>query len=133
MTAATADAAPRKEGLATRVLARLAARVLLPAVLAVALLVVLVSAVFPTATWLDQRATISEREVELVELGAASEDLAARVALLGTPAEIERIARQDHGLVKPGEVAYAVLPPAPPQVRIPEAWPFTELVDALRS
>lgn len=135
MTAAatTPREAPKRESVATRVLARVASRVLLPLVLATALAVVLVYAVFPTRTLLDQRAAITEREAELAEIESANAALEDRVKLLGTSAEIERLARKDHGLVKPGEEAYAVLPPAPAPVRLPEAWPFTELAHALDS
>ena len=142
MTAATADSAVeatssrhgrarrRKPALA-RTFRRLASRVLLPAVLVLALLVVLAYAVFPTRTWLDQHAAIAAAETELAELEIANAELELRKAALVTEVEIERIARKDHGLVRPGEEAYAVLPPAPPAVRIPQAWPFTELARAL--
>ncbi len=118
---------------ATRVLIRVASRVLLPAVLVVAVLVVLVYAAFPTRTWLDQQANIATLEQELSGLEAANQILEERVVALGTEAEIERIARIDHGLIKPGEEAYAVLPPAPAPVRLPQAWPFTGLASALDS
>lgn len=88
-------------------------------------------AVFPTRTWLDQRAVIAEREDALAELEAEIAELTAGVRLLGTDAEIERIARVDHGLVKPGEEAYAVLPPAPEPVRMPAAWPFVTLAEQI--
>lgn len=123
--------AHRFESAAAQVLSRLAARVLLPAVAAVGLLVVLVYAVLPTTTWLDQREAIAQGEEELVELAEANDVLSERVTALGTEAEIERIAREDHGLVRPGEEAYAVLPPAPVPVRLPQAWPFTELARTL--
>lgn len=113
--------------------ARRAGMVLLPAIMVVFVLAVVVYAVFPTRSWLEQRETISEREAELSELLASNEALEERVGALQTAAEIERIARQDHGLVMPDEEAYAVLPPAPPPVRLPQAWPFTELAGTLGS
>jgi cell division protein FtsB len=119
----------QREGL--HPLLRLGSRVLLPALLAVAVLVVLVYAVFPTRAWLDQGAEITDRQTELVEIQAHNDVLEARVGLLHTTEEIERIARRDHGLVLPGEEAYAVLPAAPAPVRLPVSWPFTELADAL--
>jgi cell division protein FtsB len=105
--------------------------VLLPLLILASIVVVLGYAVFPTRTWLDQRATIAERQDELAALDAEIADLTATVRLLGTDAEIERIARVDHGLVKPGEEAYAVLPPAPEPVRLPAAWPFVTLAGQL--
>ena len=133
MTAASLDAgeASPRDDRQPSALVRVGGRVVLPAVLIVAILVVLAYAVFPIRTWLDQRATIAERQAELVEIEAANEALRERVVLLGTDTEIERIARADHNLVRPGEEAYAVLPPAPPPVRLPLAWPFTELAGAL--
>lgn len=110
-----------------------AAKVLLPALLVMALLAALVYSVFPTRTWLDQLAQITELETRLVAIEEANQALEARKVTLSTEAEIERIARQDHGLVRPGEEAYAVLPPAPEAVRLPQAWPFTELARALDS
>jgi len=110
-----------------------AAKVLLPALLVIALLVVLVYSVFPTRTWLDQKAQITQLENQLVSIEGANEALESRKVALSTEAEIERIARQDHGLVRPGEEAFAVLPPAPTAVRLPQAWPFTELARALDS
>jgi len=108
-------------------LARLTGRVLLPLLIVACVVVVLGYAVFPTRTWLDQRSTIAERDAELVALDAEIAELSDQVRLLGTDAEIERLARVDHGLVKPGEEAYAVLPPAPEPVRMPAAWPFVTL------
>ena len=83
-------------------LARVAGRVLLPLLILASIVVVLGYAVFPTRTWLDQRATIAERQDELAALDAEIAELTDTVRLLGTDAEIERIARVDHGLVKPG-------------------------------
>jgi cell division protein FtsB len=64
-------------------------------------------------------------ESKLAELDAVKEDVSAllshnerlrnRVALLKTESGIEEVAREKLGLVRPGEMAYAVVPPAPPQ------------------
>ncbi len=131
MTATTAEGPGQDPPAGVAVLVRLARSVVLPAVVVVAVLVVLAYAVFPTATWLEQRRTITERRLELAELEAANEALSERVAELGTVGEIERIARRDHGLIRPGEEAYAVLPPAPAPIRLPPAWPFAQLAEAL--
>ncbi len=104
---------------------------LLPLLILASIVVVLGYAVFPTRTWLDQRATIAERQQELAALDTEIAELSDAVRMLGTDAEIERIARVDHGLVKPGEEAYAVLPAAPEPVRMPPAWPFVTLVSQI--
>jgi cell division protein FtsB len=124
-------AGTRRASLHTAPLARVAGRVLLPLLILASIVVVLGYAVFPTRTWLDQRATIAERQDELAALDAEIADLTATVRLLGTDTEIERIARVDHGLVKPGEEAFAVLPSVPEPVRMPAAWPFVTLADAI--
>lgn len=67
----------------------------------------------------------AEFEAKLVELDQVNEQLsdldfhntqlAERVELLKTDSGIEEVAREKLGLVKKGELAYAVVPPPPPQ------------------
>ena len=64
----------------------------------------------PVQNWFDQRDEIARLEAELGEMQASNASLEAEIQLLGTDAEIERIARRDFGLVYPGEEAYAILP-----------------------
>jgi cell division protein FtsB len=84
---------------------------------------VLLVLVLPTRAWLDQRAEVNDAERKLAVLQAANGELEARVAALQTPAEIERVARQQYSLVKPGERVYSVQPPALPG-GLPAGWPF---------
>jgi cell division protein FtsB len=79
--------------------------------LAVVLVGVLFAGVFPTRTFLAQRAAISHAQKQLEVLGQQNADLEQRAKELQTDAEIERLAREQYNLVKPGEEAYAVLPP----------------------
>lgn len=99
-------------------------RPLLLAAVAVATIAALAMWVFPTRTWLDQRAALAETEVELQELEAQRAALELRVAELDSDEQIERIARSEYGLVLPGEEAYAVLPGPEKPVELPEIWPF---------
>jgi hypothetical protein len=46
-------------------------------------------------------------------LSAENAKLDQRRQQLQTDAEIERLAREQYGLVKPGEEAFAILPPKP--------------------
>ncbi len=136
MSATTIDQAleaetDEAEGGVGPALTRVVSRVLLPAMLVVVLLFVLAYSVFPTRSWLDQRQVINERSAELSEFQSENAALQAQVTLLGSEAEIERLAREDHGLVRRGEEAYAVLPAAPPPVILPQGWPFTELARTL--
>ena len=86
-------------------------RAVWPVLVSVVLVGVLFAAVFPTRTYLAQRASISHAEKQLDVLGEQNKDLTSRAKELQSDAEIERLAREQYNLVKPGEQAYAVLPP----------------------
>jgi cell division protein FtsB len=80
----------------------------------IGLVAVLLVFVFPTTTWLAQRhdRAVAAQRVKVLEAG--NRRLEARVRQLHTDGEIERLARQQYDLVRPGEEAYAILPaPAP--------------------
>jgi len=87
--------------------------------------------VFPTRTYLTQRTATSQAKGELTDLEQANRALERRIRRLQTPEEIERIAREQYGLVRPGEVAYAILPAAAPPVNLPDVWPFVDAADEL--
>ncbi len=79
-------------------------------VASVVLVGVLFVAVFPTRTYIAQRRSIEAAERRVVVLSAENDKLASRVQRLDTDAEIERLAREQYNLVRPGEEAYAILP-----------------------
>jgi len=87
-------------------------RAVWPALVSVVFVGVLFTAVFPTRTFLAQRAATNSAEEKLRVLGEENELLEARIARLHSDEELERIAREQYHLVRPGEEAYAVLPPA---------------------
>ena len=91
------------------------------------LLVVLALGVFPTRSFLQQRADTAQTEHRLEVLRQQNADLARQLKELSTPQEIERLARSQYNLVKPGEEAYAVLPAPLPPLQLPELWPFGSL------
>ncbi len=93
--------------------------------------VILVWAIQPIRLWLDQRDDLSIKQQELTDIESSNTALEERAEALQTPEQIEIIARQNFGLIREGEEAYAVLPEAPEPLRIPSSWPFTELADAL--
>jgi cell division protein FtsB len=112
-------------------------RLIGPIVGAIALVAFLLAAVFPTRTYLDQRDQISVAQAKVHVLGVENDKLAARVRTLHTDTEVERLAREQYNLVRPGEEAYAILPgpsdpaptaPAPPE---PPAPPHRSLWDRL--
>ena len=91
--------------------------------------VLLAVAVFPTGTFLDQRADRAEAERRLEVLrdqNAAYED---QIERLQTPEEIERIGREEYNLVFPGEEAYAILPAPLPELDLPTVFPFGDMLD----
>jgi hypothetical protein len=77
-----------------------------------ATLAVLVLVVFPTRSYLKERGDTNSATHQLQSLDAQNRQLTDQIGRLNTDAEIERLARKDYGLVKPGEEAYAILPGA---------------------
>jgi cell division protein FtsB len=84
---------------------------LAPAALLVVALA-LATNVLPLRQIVAQRQEISQTQATLDALVEDNETLDARVAALGTPVEIERIAREELGYIRPGETAYVVIDPA---------------------
>jgi cell division protein FtsB len=87
---------------------------LIPLLVSVVAIGVLFVGVFPTRALLTQRGDIAEAQHELDVIAAANAELEARIEALRTNAEIERLAREKYGLVRPGEEAYAILPAPEP-------------------
>ncbi|MEY2399308.1 MAG: hypothetical protein QOJ00_2482 [Actinomycetota bacterium] len=88
------------------------ARVALAVFGSLAIIAVLAVTVFPTRLWLGQKHDLAAAEHKVQVLHQTNAALQQRVDELGTDSAIERIAREQHNLVKPGEEAFAVLPPA---------------------
>lgn len=82
-------------------------------VASVVLVGVLFVAVFPSRTYLAQQRSIATAEERVAVLSVENDRLAARVQRLNTDGEIERLAREQYNLVRPGEEAYAILPSRP--------------------
>ena len=80
---------------------------------------VLFIAVFPARTYLDQHHQRQQVVAQLKAVDAQNKALDQRIKTLNTDAEVERLAREQYNLVRPGEEAYAILPtrqaPAAPQ------------------
>lgn len=86
---------------------------------------VLLFGVFPTKQWLQQRRETASVEAELAEVRAERAEVEQEQELLSTPDEIERRAREDFGMVRPGEEVYNILPAPTDPIGLPEGWPFT--------
>ena len=107
-------------------------------VVAAALLIgVLFLAVFPTRTVLDQRDAISSVDRRLEVLREENERMRERIRGLSDPATIERIAREQYNLARPGEEVFVIIPSEMEAVRrhggaqavvtaIRDAWGFTQ-------
>lgn len=94
-------------------------RRLVPLVVLIVLVAVLFVAVFPTRTWMAQRQERAAALEHLRVLEEQNEILASRVTALQDDEEIERLAREQYNLVRPGEEAYAILPaPSSPTTTI---------------
>lgn len=67
--------------------------------------------VVPFRQVVDQRTEIGEARDHLAALVAENATLTQQVAALERPIEVERIAREKLGYVRPGETAYVVIAP----------------------
>jgi cell division protein FtsB len=91
------------------------------AVVTLAIIGVLFVAVFPTQALLQQRRERQAMAAQVAKVTKANNHLEEQARKLENDAEIERLAREQYNLVKPGEEAYALLPSAPPvQVAQPQ-------------
>jgi cell division protein FtsB len=96
---------------------RRAARVLLIAVVVGGILFLFV---LPVRTWLQQSRAMSAAQHRIQLLSEENRALTTRTSELQSTAYVERIAREDYGLVMPGEQAYGILlPPVPPTTVAP--------------
>jgi cell division protein FtsB len=77
---------------------------------AVAVVGVLLLFVFPGRTWLAQSRQTARAQRQLTVLSQENAALTKRASQLQDPAYIAQIARQQYGLVLPGEQAYGILP-----------------------
>ena len=84
-------------------------------------------AVFPARTYFAQRQDLAAASERVEVLSEQNTELSERVKRLQTDAEIERLAREQYDLVKPGEEAYAILPA--PDGDKPKAAPRAEPED----
>lgn len=70
-----------------------------------------VTQVVPYNQIIESQRQVAEARAELDELEAQNERLQADVEALHTDSEVERLAREKLGYVRPGETAYVVLDP----------------------
>jgi cell division protein FtsB len=84
-------------------------------------LAVVVAGIFPFRQILAQRSAVDLAEERLAAIEDENLLLEARITALQTPEEVERLAREWFGLVRPGETGYVVV--TPPGESIPDPEP----------
>jgi cell division protein FtsB len=67
---------------------------------------------WPVRTWLEQSRAMSAAQRREAVLSQENALLRNRITQLKSTAYVEQIARQQYGLVMPGEKAFGILPPA---------------------
>lgn len=102
-------------------------RMITPVLLAVAVVAAVSILVVPVRSHMSRTAEIGAAEELLTDLVATNEADSARLSALRTDDEVERVARRDFGLAKPGEEIYHVLAPPADPPRVPDGWPFNYL------
>ena len=89
---------------------------------ALAVVGLLFAFVYPTSTYFRQRSQLSKASERLERLEREAERLQAESDKLRGDAEVERLAREQYGLVRVGETPY-VLVPATPTTTVPPTQP----------
>jgi cell division protein FtsB len=83
--------------------------------------------IFPARAYLDQKQTIAQTQGQLSKLQTDNKSTQDEVDRLNTDDEIEKVAREQYGLVKPGEEVYHLLPAPRDPLTMPDQWPFSSL------
>jgi cell division protein FtsB len=69
------------------------------------------SGVLPLQQYLEREIQVTDAQERLGALETANESIASDVDALQSDQEIERVAREQYGFVRPGEVGYVVIVP----------------------
>jgi cell division protein FtsB len=108
--------APRTPAWLRRVGSKVSSLGVASALVYIAVLAVVVYTVFPVRTYLNQRAATNRARQQIEVIARENERLEQRADDLRDPDTIEQLAREDLGMVKPGEESYGILP-APQEPR----------------
>jgi len=93
------------------------------ALAALVAVVVTAAGIFPFRQIIADRRTVSLAQEKLLALREENSQLEVEVAALESDAEVERLAREQFGLVLPGETAYVVVAPDGEEEAEPEPEP----------
>ena len=80
------------------------------AILCVVLMVLLLYMMVPLRSYLEQRARLTELQRQATSLQQQQARLLNQIAELQDPDYLQRIARECLGMVRPGEIAFVVVP-----------------------
>lgn len=78
------------------------------AVLLLVALAIVLAGVFPFRQLIAQERLVENTQTKLDALVDENEALQAEIDAVSSPAELERIAREQYGMVRPGETSYVV-------------------------
>jgi cell division protein FtsB len=84
------------------------------AILAVVVMVLLLYTMVPLRSYLEQRTRLAELQRQSQVLQQQQADLLRQIAQLQDPNYLQRIARECLGLVRPGEIAFVIVPKTEP-------------------
>lgn len=96
---------------------------------AIVVIAAMLTNVVPFRQVVAQRTELASARAELAGIVAENARLSQQVAALDTPVEIERIARDKLGYVRPGETAFVVIEPEVTEAAPVEADPTPVTVD----
>jgi cell division protein FtsB len=105
---------PRTPAWLRRVASKVSSLGVASAVVYVVVLAAIIYTVFPVRTYLNQRAETDRARQQIEAIERENDRLAQRAEDLRDPDTVEQLAREDLGMVKPGEESYGILP-APQQ------------------
>ena len=80
------------------------------AILSVVLMVLLLYMMVPLRSYLEQRARLTDLQQQATSLQQQQARLLNQIAELQDPDYLQRIARECLGMVRPGEIAFVVVP-----------------------
>jgi len=115
---------PRRWGRSAGLVGRGLRGLVFPVLAAAVVALVLGIGMFPARAYLEQKDEITDAQAELSELTGANAKAGEQLSRLNTDSEIEKVAREQYGLVKPGEEVYHVMPAPQDPVAVPDQWPF---------
>jgi cell division protein FtsB len=90
------------------------------ALAALVAVVVTAAGIFPFRQIIADRRSVSLAQEKLLALREENSQLEGEVAALSSDIEVERLAREQFGLVRPGEIAYVVVSPEGEEAPEPE-------------